>query len=303
MIPLREASADLDSWRLHFFEKPQLVIYTGLSGGGKTTLSTTHEVILEYAGILARSRGSSEGKLNDELTELDEKLREADILERCIPKEQHDDFFRRLGIVAVQTARYGLVSPSRRAVSNLPADRFFDPDGKCPGVPKNEVNYDTLMAFRDDEMRTAVEALMRGESCTTYHYEFSTHSRSHDKPITVQPADYIVVDSIFGFSVLNLEYLKDKEWNVVRVYVDTKAENAYQRRLVRDVAHRGRTPDSVKRQWDSQVYPAAKELILPYRADADIIVSWNETNLDTLFGSALAVLGYRGKDGRFPKFE
>ena len=61
---------------------------------------------------------------------------------------------------------------------------------------------------------------------------------------------------------------------------------ALQRRLQRDVQERGRTPQSVQRQFADTVAPMANRYIRPTKAHADLVLS-GETPIETLHRTAL----------------
>jgi uridine kinase len=61
-----------------------------------------------------------------------------------------------------------------------------------------------------------------------------------------------------------------------KVYVETHPAVCYQRRLARDVAERGRTPESVHEQYERTVRPSAEWFVFPTSKYADIVVSGEE---------------------------
>ena len=58
----------------------------------------------------------------------------------------------------------------------------------------------------------------------------------------------------------------------LKVFVDTDADTRFIRRLERDVAHRGRTMESVIEQYQSTVKPMHLEFVEPSKRYADVIV-------------------------------
>jgi uridine kinase len=58
--------------------------------------------------------------------------------------------------------------------------------------------------------------------------------------------------------------------------VQTDASVCFQRRLARDVAERGRTPQSVREQYERTVRPSAEWFVHPTQKYADLIVSGEE---------------------------
>ena len=61
-----------------------------------------------------------------------------------------------------------------------------------------------------------------------------------------------------------------------KVYVQTDPEVCFQRRLARDVAERGRTPESVREQYERTVRPSAEWFVYPTEKYADLVVSGEE---------------------------
>jgi len=69
----------------------------------------------------------------------------------------------------------------------------------------------------------------------------------------------------------------------VKIYVDTDADIRFIRRLERDVAERGRTVESVIRQYMATVRPMHQEFVEPSKRYADIIIpegGFNEVAID-----------------------
>jgi uridine kinase len=58
----------------------------------------------------------------------------------------------------------------------------------------------------------------------------------------------------------------------IKVFVDTDADTRFIRRLVRDVADRGRTMESVIEQYQSSVKPMHLEFVEPSKRYADLIL-------------------------------
>jgi uridine kinase len=58
----------------------------------------------------------------------------------------------------------------------------------------------------------------------------------------------------------------------LKIYVDLEDEVCFDRRLARDVMERGRSEESVRRQYDNTVRPMAERYIWPTRRHADVVV-------------------------------
>ena len=75
-----------------------------------------------------------------------------------------------------------------------------------------------------------------------------------------------------------------------RLFVVASDEVCLERRLARDVVERGRTPESVRWQFETTVRPMAHLHILPTQAHAQLVLSGTEP-IDSLGARVLALLG------------
>ena len=77
-----------------------------------------------------------------------------------------------------------------------------------------------------------------------------------------------------------------------KVYVQTDPAVCFQRRLRRDIAERGRTPESVREQYERTVRPSAEWFVYPTEKFADLV---------GLRRGALRPLHQRGDRGPAPR--
>ena len=85
----------------------------------------------------------------------------------------------------------------------------------------------------------------------------------------------------------------------IKVFVDTDSDTRFIRRLVRDVADRGRTMESVIDQYQSTVKPMHLEFVEPSKRYADVIIpvgGQNAVAVDLLLTLLRSVAG--AADGR-----
>ena len=109
--------------------------------------------------------------------------------------------------------------------------------------------------------------------------DYPQHNRS-GKTREVTPNRIVVVD---GILVLYDRALRERF--DLKIFVDTAADIRLIRRLQRDVAERGRTPDSVIEQYLTTVKPAHERFIEPSKRHADVIIpegGLNRPALDVL---------------------
>ncbi len=140
-------------------------------------------------------------------------------------------------------------------------------------------NYDHPDAFDWALLNDHLAALVAGATVPVPVYDYALHDRS-DEVRLVAPARIVVVE---GILVLYDVPLRDRF--DLRVFVDTDADIRLIRRLTRDVAERGRTPESIVAQYLDTVRPSHEQFIEPSKRYADVILpdgGMNEPALDVL---------------------
>ena len=94
----------------------------------------------------------------------------------------------------------------------------------------------------------------------------------------------MILEGLFVLHWPELRWVLD-----TKVYVETDPEVCFRRRLERDVAERGRTPESVREQYEKTVLPGARRFVFPTRRHADLVVSGEEP-FDASTGAVLNAL-------------
>lgn len=127
-------------------------------------------------------------------------------------------------------------------------------------------NYDHPDAFDWVLLDRHLADLAAGRTIQVPVYDYATHDRSELVEI-VHPARVIVVE---GILVLWEPRLRER-FNL-KLFVDTPADLRVIRRLRRDVAERGRSPENIIDQYLATVRPSHEQFIEPSKRFADIIV-------------------------------
>jgi len=120
-------------------------------------------------------------------------------------------------------------------------------------------------------------------------YDFATHTRVHGVTETVFPGKWLLVEGIFALHYAEL--LPLYQLRVLRRYRPTRS--ASQRRLKRDVEQRGRSPESVREQYEATVRPASMSFVRPSAANADLVVDGSDA-LDWKVEQVLTEMRKRG---------
>ena len=127
-------------------------------------------------------------------------------------------------------------------------------------------NFDHPSAFDTDLMVEHLRALKHGETIRVPVYDFVHHRRSRET-VEVAPRGLVLFEGIMVFVDPRVRDLLD-----LKLYVDTPDDIRFIRRLQRDIKERGRTVESVIRQYLEVVRPGHLEFIEPTKAYADLII-------------------------------
>jgi uridine kinase len=177
------------------------------------------------------------------------------------------------------------VGPAR--IAFLQHDSYYKDLSGLPPTQRAEVNFDHPNSLETDLLIQHIAALRDGKAVEVPIYNFSTHSRT-DRTFTVQPRGVILVEGILIFTEAAL-----REMFNVKIFVDTDSDMRFIRRLQRDLAERGRTTESVIKQYQSTVRPMHLEFVEPSKRYADMIIpegGFNTAALDMVVARIEALL-------------
>lgn len=173
----------------------------------------------------------------------------------------------------------GKTSFLRDLLNRLPAcavvsqDNYYRPIHEQKRDANGQPNFDLPTAFQLDRLHEDLAKLLRGEAITKTEYTFN-HRDRQGQLITVEPAQVLILEGLFLFHYEEIRRLLD-----LRVFIDADMDACKERRLQRDAVERGYPPEHVEYQWEQHVLPAYQQFILPYRAEAHIVVE-NHVNYE-----------------------
>ena len=170
----------------------------------------------------------------------------------------------------------------------FPLDFYYRDLSHLSMDERNGYNFDHPDSLEHDLIVTHVTALRAGRHIDRPTYDFSSHARVAGATETVKPGRFVIVEGILALHYETLVPLFD-----VTIYVDAPHELCLRRRIDRDTRERGRTEESVRRQFEATAQPMADEYVLPCRACADLTVLGTE-NLDWSVELVLSDLRRRG---------
>jgi uridine kinase len=171
---------------------------------------------------------------------------------------------------------------------HFPLDNYYRDLSHLPLAERARQNFDDPSLIESSLLAAHVAALTRNEAIERPLYDFSTYIRIPRQTETVRAGGVVLVEGLFA--LYNAELLPLYQ---LRVYVDTPDEVCFERRLKRDTEQRGRTAESVRRQYESTVRPSSIQYVRPSAVNADVTVDGTEA-LDWKVEQVLAALRGRG---------
>ena len=127
-------------------------------------------------------------------------------------------------------------------------------------------NYDHPDAFDTELLLHHLRELKAGRSIQCPVYSFTDYNRT-DKTVEIAPARVVIVEGILIFHDPALRELFD-----IKIFVEADADVRILRRCLRDVEDRGRTLQSVVKQYLTTTKPMHEQFVEPSRKYADIVV-------------------------------
>jgi uridine kinase len=175
----------------------------------------------------------------------------------------------------------GKTELSRQLALRLPGtpivslDSYYRGMEEIPLAERKKVNFDHPDALDWELLHEHLQAIAKGRAFEEPVYSFADYART-DATKRIEASEFLIVEGLFVLYWPELRGMLD-----TKVYVQTDPGVCYERRLRRDVAERGRTPESVREQYERTVRPSAEWFVHPTKKHADLIVSGEDPLADS----------------------
>jgi uridine kinase len=175
----------------------------------------------------------------------------------------------------------GKTELSRQLALRLPGtpivslDSYYRGMEEIPLAERKKVNFDHPDALDWELLHEHLQAIAKGRAFEEPVYSFADYART-DATRRIEASEFLIVEGLFVLYWPELRGMLD-----TKVYVQTDPGVCYERRLRRDVAERGRTPESVREQYERTVRPSAEWFVHPTKKHADLIVSGEDPLADS----------------------
>lgn len=181
---------------------------------------------------------------------------------------------------------------SKRVVI-IDQDSYYKDLEQVPFRDREARNFDHPDAFDSDLMRQHLRDLLEGHAIEQPVYDYAQHRRTNE---TRRISDHLVIvlEGILIFHDPELRSLMD-----IKLYIDADSDVRLIRRLRRDLTERGRSVDTILRQYEDSVRPMHLQFVEPSKRFADVIIpggGHNKVAIDLVKTKIRELLRERGVD-------
>jgi uridine kinase len=170
----------------------------------------------------------------------------------------------------------------------LAQDSYYKDGSALSPEAQAAINYDHPDAFDASLLVQDVRDLKAGRPVPCLTYDHATYARKVlSDPLLPRPV--ILLEGILILAEDPLRRLMD-----IKLFIDTDSDVRVLRRLRRDLRERGRSFESVERQYLESVRPMHLEFVEPSKRYADLIIpegAENQVALDVVVARVKAMLG------------
>jgi len=166
-------------------------------------------------------------------------------------------------------------------------DAYYKKQSHLSMEKRIKTNYDHPLAFDTELLIDHLNKLISFQPIEKPIYDFSIHDRKKET-VRVEPREIIILEGIMLLEDERLRNLLD-----IKIFVDTDPDVRILRRIKRDIRDRGRTLESVVKQYLSTVKPAHNQFIEPTKKYADIIIpegGYNKVAIDIMAAKVRSVV-------------
>jgi uridine kinase len=169
----------------------------------------------------------------------------------------------------------------------IPQDAYYKDGSALAPADRTAINYDHPDAFDTSLLIQDLRDLKAGRPVPHLTYDHASYSRQ-TLPDPLLPRPVVLLEGILVLVEEPLRRLLD-----IKLFIDTDSDVRILRRLRRDLKDRGRSYESVEKQYLESVRPMHLEFVEPSKRYADLIIpegARNEVALEAVVARVRAML-------------
>ena len=154
----------------------------------------------------------------------------------------------------------------RKEILIIEQDSYYKDISNLDYEDRCKQNFDHPDAIDSILIESHLKKLLSGKTIYSPKYNFFKHLREKEGEKTTQ-RPIIIMEGI-----LLLHYIRLHKFYTLKVFVETPEHTRISRRMKRDIQFRGRTKDSIERQYYSTVKPMHEKFVQPSKSYSDIVI-------------------------------
>lgn len=158
--------------------------------------------------------------------------------------------------------------------ARLSLDDFYRDRSYLSPAQRARINYDHPRAIDWESVERVLRDCLRGRTAQAPRYDFATHGRRPTGQ-KLKPKRVILMDGLWLLRRRALRKILS-----LSIFIDCPTATRLNRRIARDTAARGRSHESVRRQFSETVEPMHARHVLPQARWADICLTTPIRNAD-----------------------
>lgn len=173
----------------------------------------------------------------------------------------------------------------------LAQDAYYKDGSSLTPEAQAAINYDHPEAFDTSLLVQDLRDLKAGRPVPHLTYDHGAYSR-RVLPDPLEPSPVVILEGILVLAEESLRRILD-----IKLFIDADADVRILRRLQRDIHERGRSFESVQRQYLGSVRPMHLEFVEPSKRWADLIIpegGFNSVALDVVCAQVEALVQTAG---------
>lgn len=159
-----------------------------------------------------------------------------------------------------------IASFKKKEVRVIRVDDYYKKLDNISLEERKLINYDHPNSLDFDLFINQVNELREGKTIEKPLYDYIIHNRKEETE-RIEPAKILILEGILVMYPEEVRNISD-----IKVFVDTDPDIRFIRRLQRDTIERGRSVESVIKQYLSTVRPMHEAFVEPTKKFADIII-------------------------------
>ena len=145
-------------------------------------------------------------------------------------------------------------------------DDYYNVNDHLSMTERERINYDHPNAIDFELLNQHISKLKKGIKINKPIYDFASHNRTAETEV-INPKKVLILEGILILNDSEIKSMMD-----YTLFADAPETVRLERRIGRDVKERGRTKESVLKQWEATINPMHNQFVEPHKSNVDLII-------------------------------